>query len=145
MNGCSWEILLFITIYSIPVEPGVAQHSRHRARNKHKPNHYFFCFTYTRTSILVNLNSESTWGIFSDILQTGPIYHTESALLSPASMPQAVFNSAKQTVYVPKIYVCLCLCLWMYVYDRVFHSAQAYDLRAHISAIAYSGLTPTLH
>lgn len=27
MNGCSWEILHFITIYFIPAEEGVAQHS----------------------------------------------------------------------------------------------------------------------
>lgn len=38
MNGCSWEILHFITIYFVPAEEGVAQHSQHRGRYKHKSN-----------------------------------------------------------------------------------------------------------
>lgn len=52
MNGCSWEILHFITIYFISVKLRVAQHCQQCERNKHTTNHNIFSVLYTHIKSL---------------------------------------------------------------------------------------------
>ena len=150
MNGCSREILHFITIYFTPVESGVAQQGQQRGRNKHKPNHTFLLFlfhkhTQNHTLVLGNINSQSAWGIFWGIcsylfyfvlvLQAGLIYHV--ICFEP---------SAWSCLQIKKIRVHACLCEYISLWECILRLYSSQPESSHIchSLQLDSGLTLTL-